>query len=93
MQRGRMIILGDAGDNLGDSMYDGTIYIGGKIASLGVDAVPGEMTDLEADWIERKLSLYRMKAPNGVKNLQKIVAGKQLWNYDNLEPSEKKIIL
>jgi glutamate synthase domain-containing protein 3 len=88
-----MIILGDAGDNLGDSMYDGTIYIGGKIASLGVDAVPGEMTDLEADWIERKLSLYRMKAPNGVKNLQKIVAGKQLWNYDNLEPSEKKIIL
>ncbi len=93
MQRGRMIILGDAGDNLGDSMYDGTIYIGGKIASLGVDAVPGEMTDLEADWIERKLALYDMKAPSGVKNLQKIVAGKQLWNYDNLEPSEKKIIL
>jgi len=93
MQRGRMLILGDAGPNLGDSMYDGTIYVGGKIASLGVDAVPGEMTDLEADWIERKLGLYGMKAPNGVKNLQKIVAGKKLWNYDNLEPSEKKIIL
>jgi glutamate synthase domain-containing protein 3 len=88
-----MIILGDAGPNLGDSMYDGTIFVGGKIASLGVDAVPGEMTDLEADWIERKLALYGIKAPNGVKNLQKIVAGKQLWNYDNLEPSEKKIIL
>jgi len=51
------------------------------------------MTDLEADWIERKLDLYGMKAPNGVRNLQKIVAGKQLWNYDNLEPHEKKIIL
>jgi len=25
--------------------------------------------------------------------LQKIVAGKQLWNYDNLEPTEKKIVL
>jgi len=93
MQRGRMLILGDAGANLGDSMYDGTIYVGGKIASLGVDAVPGEMTDLEADWIERKLELYGMKAPKGVKSLQKIVAGKQLWNYDNLEPHEKKIIL
>ena len=23
--------------------------------------------------------------------MQKIVAGKQLWNYDNLEPAEKKI--
>ena len=93
MQRGRMIVLGDAGPNLGDSMYDGTIYVGGKINTLGVDAVPGEMTDLEAAWIESKLRLYGLKAPNGAKNLQKIVAGKQLWNYDNLEPTEKKIVL
>ena len=47
MQRGRMVILGDAGKNLGDSMYDGTIYVGGKIDGLGVDAVRGEMTDLD----------------------------------------------
>jgi len=93
MQRGRMIILGDAGPNLGDSMYDGTIFVGGKIDSLGVDAVQSEMTDLEAKWIERKLSLYDLEAPNGASKLQKIVAGKQLWNYDNLEPSEKKIVL
>lgn len=93
MQRGRMIILGDAGMNLGDSMYDGTIYVGGKIAGLGVDAVPGELTDLECQWLERKLRQYGLEAPNGVKNLQKIVAGKRLWNYDNLEPTEKKIVL
>ena len=93
MQRGRMVVLGDAGKNLGDSMYDGTIYVGGKIEGLGVDAVPGEMTDLDCQWLERKLKLYGMKAPNGVKNMTKIVAGKQLWNYDNLEPSEKKLIL
>jgi glutamate synthase domain-containing protein 3 len=93
MQRGRMVILGDAGKNLGDSMYDGTIYVGGKIAGLGVDAVPGEMTELDCQWLDRKLKLYGMKAPNGVKNMTKIVAGKQLWNYDNLEPSEKKLIL
>ena len=93
MQRGRMIVLGDAGKNLGDSMYDGTIYVGGKIASLGVDAVEGEMTDLDVAWVERKLRLYELKAPNGVNKLTKIVAGKRLWNYDNLEPTEKKIVL
>jgi glutamate synthase domain-containing protein 3 len=93
MQRGRMVILGDAGKNLGDSMYDGTIFVGGKIAGLGVDAVEGEMTDIEAQWLERKLKMYGLEAPNGVKNMTKIVAGKQLWNYDNLEPSEKKIVL
>ncbi len=93
MQRGRMIILGDVGAGLGDSMYDGTIYVGGKIESLGTDAVPGEMTELEATWLERKLGLYGLEAPNGVAKLHKIVAGKQLWNYDNLEPAEKKILL
>ena len=93
MQRGRMVILGDAGKNLGDSMYDGTIYVGGKIAGLGVDAVPGEMTDLDCQWLERKLKQYGLETPNGVRKMQKIVAGKQLWNYDNLEPTEKKIVL
>jgi methylamine---glutamate N-methyltransferase subunit B len=93
MQRGRMIVLGDAGKNLGDSMYDGTIYVGGKIASLGVDAIPADKTAHEISWLERKLDLYGLKAPNGVKNLQKIAAGKQLWNYDNLEPAEKKLVL
>jgi methylamine---glutamate N-methyltransferase subunit B len=93
MQRGRMVVLGDAGKNLGDSMYDGTIYVGGKIEGLGVDAVPGEMNDLDCQWLERKLKQYGMKAPKGVKNMTKIVAGRQLWNYDNLEPSEKKLIL
>ena len=93
MQRGRMVILGDAGKNLGDSMYDGTIYVGGKIAGLGVDAVPAEMTELEAQWLERKLKMYGLAAPRGVKKMQKIAAGRQLWNYDNLEPAEKKLIL
>ncbi len=93
MQRGRMIILGDAGKNLGDSMYDGIIYVGGKVESHGVDAVPGEMTDFDKEWVQSKLDMYGLKAPNGVENLHKIVSGKKLWNYDNLEPSEKKIIL
>ena len=93
MQRGRMVILGNAGKNLGDSMYDGTIYVGGKIDGLGVDAVPAEMTDLDVQWLERKLKMYGLEAPRGAKNLQKIVAGRQLWNYDNLEPAEKKLIL
>ncbi len=93
MQRGRIIFLGDAGKNLGDSMYDGIIYVGGKIESLGVDAVPTEMTELDVEWLRRKLALYGLEPPNGVENMQKIVAGKRLWNYDNLEPAEKKIVL
>jgi glutamate synthase domain-containing protein 3 len=93
MQRGRMVILGDAGKNLGDSMYDGIIYVGGNIDSLGVDAVDGEMSALDVDWLSRKLRMYGLEAPRGIANMRKIVAGKQLWNYDNLEPAEKKLVL
>ena len=45
-------------------MYDGTIYVGGKIAGLGVDAVPSEMTDLDVQWLERKLNtILAVKPP------------------------------
>ena len=93
MQRGRMIVCGNAGKNLGDSMYDGTIYVGGEIRELGVDAVPAELNDLDRAWLRRKLIQYGLLPERGVDHFTKIVAGKQLWNYDNLEPSEKKLIL
>ncbi len=51
------------------------------------------MTELNQQWVSRKLGLFGMEAPNGAGNLTKIVAGKKLWNYDNLEPSEKKLVL
>jgi len=93
MQRGRMVICGNAGKNLGDSMYDGTIYIGGEPASLGVDAVWAEMTELDRQWLTRKLRMYDVAPKGGIDAFRKIVAGKQLWNYDNLEPTEKKLVL
>jgi glutamate synthase domain-containing protein 3 len=93
MQRGRMVVCGNAGKNLGDSMYDGTIYVGGEIKSLGVDAVRADLTELDKSWLMRKLTQYGMAPKNGVDHFKKIVAGKMLWNYDNLEPAEKKLIL
>ncbi len=93
MQRGRMVVCGNAGKNLGDSMYDGTIYVGGEIQSCGVDAVEAELTDLDKAWLTRKLTQYGLMPEKGVDHFTKIVAGKQLWNYDNLEPNEKKLIL
>jgi len=93
MQRGRMVVCGNAGKNLGDSMYDGTIYVGGEIQSCGVDAVEEELTDLDKAWLTRKLQQYGLMPDKGVDHFTKIVSGKMLWNYDNLEPSEKKLIL
>ena len=90
MQRGRQIILGNAGHGLGDSMYDGVLYVGGKVASLGIDCVPGEWTDADTEFVTRKFSIYGLGSP---PELQKFVCGKKLYNYDSLEPSERKLVL
>jgi glutamate synthase domain-containing protein 3 len=90
MQRGRQIICGDVGNGLGDSMYDGTIYVGGKVKSLGIDCVEAEWTDADTEFVERKFRIYGLGSP---PQLQKFVCGKKLYNYDNLEPSERKLVL
>jgi glutamate synthase domain-containing protein 3 len=90
MQRGRMILCGDVGAGLGDSMYDGAIYVGGKVKSLGIDCVPGEWTDADTEFIQRKFNIYGLGKP---PEFQKFVCGKVLYNYDNLEPAERKIVL
>ena len=90
MQRGRIVVLGDVGINLGDSMYDGTIYIGGKIGSFGSDAVEAPMTKNDIDWLNRKLKVAEMNENFDVSKMTKVVSGKKLWNYDALEPTEKK---
>jgi len=36
---------------------------------------------------------YDVTPKGGIDSFRKIVAGKQLWNYDNLEPTEKKLVL
>ena len=90
MQRGRIIILGDVGINLGDSMYDGTIFIGGKIGSFGSDAVEAELTESDIGWLKRKLKVAEIGDNFDVSKMTKIVSGKKLWNYDALEPTEKK---
>ena len=55
--------------------------------------IEAELTDLDRSWLNRKLHQYGMVPEQGVDHFKKIVAGKQLWNYDNLEPNEKKLIL
>ena len=90
MQRGRQIICGDAGGGLGDSMYDGAIYVAGSVKSLGVDCVEAELTPADEELIDRKFRIYGLDRP---ATFRKFTCGRKLWNYDNLEPSERKLVL
>lgn len=90
MQRGRQIICGDVGPGMGDSMYDGAIYVAGRIKSLGVDCVEAEMTPADDELIDRKFRIYGLDRPD---TFRKFTCGRMLWNYDSLEPNERKLVL
>ena len=79
-----------SGPGLGDSMYDGTIYVArnGEVARDRLRA--GRVDDADTELIERKFRIYGLGRP---PEFQKFVCGKMLYNYDNLEPSERKLVL
>ena len=57
-QAGTILIGGEAGDFLGDSLYEAVIYIGGKFRSLGSDARVEDLT--EVDVARRQASLWTL---------------------------------
>jgi glutamate synthase domain-containing protein 3 len=44
-QRGCLVVCGDAGDALGDSIYEAHLYVRGSVKSLGADCVEKELRD------------------------------------------------
>src|SRR6201993_3601113 len=82
MQKGRIVICGDAGDALADSMYEGVVFVGGRIAALGNDAVIEEPTAEDRAALQELLATYRLPGPAAFR---KVVSGRKLWNFDRKE--------
>jgi glutamate synthase domain-containing protein 3 len=78
MQKGALIVCGSAADGLADSMYAGTVYLGGTTDALGADAVDDEFTALDRDWVLGHLERWQIPAPS---HFRKLVAGRKLWNF------------
>jgi glutamate synthase domain-containing protein 3 len=51
-QAGHLVVCGDAGPDLGDSLYEAVLYVRGKVASLGADCVEKPMTDTHRATLE-----------------------------------------
>jgi len=78
-QKGTIVILGDAGEALADSMYEAEVFVAGRIAELGNDAVIHEPAPAELAALSATLGRFGLTAP---KHLKKVIAGRKLWNFD-----------
>ena len=86
MQKGQIIVCGNAGEAIGDSMYEGTIYVGGNYGSLGSDAIEEETSE------EELISIWDSLEKHGIgqkPRFTKIVSEKKLYHLDSLERMEK----
>jgi methylamine---glutamate N-methyltransferase subunit B len=79
MQKGSMIICGDAADGVADSMYAGTVFLGGCHGELGADVTFEEPSAADRELVETALDLWQIPRPNG--GFRKLVSGRKLWNF------------
>ncbi len=88
MYGGRIIILGNSGEQLGEDMSGGEIFLGGKLDSLGSDAMLTDIAQNEMDEVMAFLDRYEIPFKG---SLQKVVnAGKKL-RYGTTEPTVRTL--
>ncbi|HUY15710.1 MAG TPA: glutamate synthase [Terriglobia bacterium] len=85
-QKGTLMVCGNTGEAFADSMYETICYVGGRIASLGTDAVVSPVDSSDVEFLEAAIekhlpSKIRTGRPPA-REFKKVVSGRKLWNFD-----------
>lgn len=87
MYGGRIIILGNSGERVGEDMMGGEIYVGGRIDSIGNDAVVVEPASTDIDSVMEFLDRFDVPFHG---NFRKIVCSGKSLRYGTSEPRLRK---
>jgi len=78
-QAGSLVVCGDAGDALGDSLYEVHIYVKGSVKSLGADCIEKEM---RPEHIEELTDLLnRAGVDEDPANFKRYGSARGLYNF------------
>jgi methylamine---glutamate N-methyltransferase subunit B len=78
-QTGSLVVCGDAGEALGDSIYEARLYVRGKVESLGADCIEKEMTEHHLAKLARLLEAADIDAdPRGFRRYG---SARKLYNF------------
>ena len=78
-QRGRLVVCGDAGEALGDSLYEARIYVRGEVAGLGADCVAKEMRAEHVEHLVRLLAAAEVDAD--AAEFRRYGSARQLYTF------------
>jgi len=85
-QAGRLVVCGDAGAALGDSLYEAVIYVRGKIHGLGADAREEEMTARDRSQVAELLATAGIDAD--ARQFKRVASAKTLYHW-NVEADQE----
>lgn len=77
---GRIVCLGDSRGSVGDSLWQGTVWVAGEIETLGIDAVV--RTPEAADVEELELMLHGLGIDAAGTDWKQVVSGEKLWYFE-----------
>ena len=83
-QAGNLVVCGDAGDALGDSLYETRIFVKGSVKSLGADCIEKEMKPKHEKLL--KTLLERSDSKARPEEFRRYGSARKLYNFeiDNL---------
>ena len=81
-QAGNLVVLGDAGDALGDSLYEANIFVRGKVKSLGADCIEKEMRSEHIQILSSLLRDADAAAHAAPSEFRRYGSARQLYNFD-----------
>ena len=80
-----MVVCGDAGEALGDSLYEARLYVRGSVAGLGADCVEKELRDEHVGGALASCSRARGRGRRSIV-FRRYGSARRLYNFhvDNL---------
>ena len=84
-QKGALVVCGDAGEALGDSLYEARLYVRGSVAGLGADCIEKEMRAEHLAQLAELLSLAELDDVDPAE-FRRYGSARRLYNFhaDNL---------
>lgn len=79
-QAGTLVVCGDAGPNLGDSLYEATIYVRGRIHSLGADAREEEMQSADLERVSGLLAASGIDCDS--REFKRVASARSLYHWN-----------
>ena len=80
-QSGSLTVLGDAGEALGDSIYEARLFVRGSVASLGADCIEKELRDEHKAMLFERLKAAGLDGTVDVAEFKRYGSARQLYHF------------